>query len=290
MTDAEYPKIADYAVCFLDLLGQRAELRGQSVLPEVADEKEVDELARKIKSTVGMVGLLQTHAKRVLDGLKSLFTAANRAPDPALERLLERTGLEDMKLQRWSDGVVIFSVVRPDTGPENVIRLLHLIYMAGINCLIGLSRGYAIRGGIEIGWAGELRPGELCGSAIARAYELESEVAQYPRIVVGPVVVQRLTEMQQNQSRDPEWATGRAAAQLALELLALDVDGFRVVDYLGPRFRQCAAKPMHQSLIEDAEQFVRSQLDQHRRERNTKLAFRYKLLLSYFETSKPTEA
>ena len=59
-----------------------------------------------------------------------------------------------------------------------------------------LAGRQAIRGGIDVGVAVELRDKELYGPALARAYELESKTANYPRVVLGEELI-RYIQFQQ---------------------------------------------------------------------------------------------
>jgi hypothetical protein len=60
---AESPLIfGNYAVGFIDLLGQRAALRGQQLLPHAQTEEQKQELIATLKASVGSVAALQQHA------------------------------------------------------------------------------------------------------------------------------------------------------------------------------------------------------------------------------------
>jgi hypothetical protein len=52
-----------------------------------------------------------------------------------------------------------------------------------------MSQGWPIRGGIELGLAMDIDNDDIYGPALARAYTLESKVAQYPRIVIGEELI-----------------------------------------------------------------------------------------------------
>ena len=60
---------------------------------------------------------------------------------------------------------------------------------AASSFLTMLAQGQAIRGGIDVGIAVELSEQEIYGSALSRAYELESNTAHYPRIVLWEELV-----------------------------------------------------------------------------------------------------
>ena len=110
---------------------------------------------------------------------------------------------------------------------------------------------------------------------MAHAYELESEVAQYPRIVVGERVV-RLLEAHKNSDEKSIFADlNRSIAELCLKMLLRDVDGVLILHYLGDTFRGAVTQYLHEDLYRDARAFVEGELVRFRTEQNTKLAFRY---------------
>lgn len=53
----------------------------------------------------------------------------------------------------------------------------------------------AFRAGVEVGLGTELDNGEIYGPVLYKAYELESKVAEYPRIVVGKELINYLTTL-----------------------------------------------------------------------------------------------
>ena len=67
--------------------------------------------------------------------------------------------------------------------------------------LVTLVWGHPARGGLDVGLGVEIAPGEVYGAALERAYQLESEVAQHPRLVIGKELVAYL-----------DFLTSRAAA------------------------------------------------------------------------------
>jgi hypothetical protein len=155
-----------------------------------------------------------------------------------------------------------------------------LLALSGVIALLGLGRKRPIRGAIEIAWGAELHPGELYGPVVARAYELESDIAQYPRIVVGAETYRFLRMWSEINEQDHFSQANRNLARRCLSMLYQDEDGRLIVHYLGEAFRDWIGKmPELYSL---AKAFVIEQFEKHQRELNTKLAFRYANLLRYF--------
>jgi hypothetical protein len=102
-------------------------------------------------------------------------------------------------------------------------QLIHLVHA---QATLLADEGLLIRGGVTVGklvksW------GQLFGPAIIRAYELESKIAKYPRIVVGKEVFDELAANAGLWVRDPK--TDQKAVR---GLLRKDDDGELFIDYL----------------------------------------------------------
>jgi hypothetical protein len=104
---------------------------------------------------------------------------------------------------------------------SQVLRMVH------IQSNLLLNEGILLRGGITVGDVA-LSYGQLFGSAVVRGYELESQVARFPRIVVGEEV---LKEAKTNEAL---WThnDGETEVRAVRSLLRRDFDGEYFVDYL----------------------------------------------------------
>src|SRR5690554_7041359 len=54
--------VSNYCACFIDLLGQKDALKGQSVMPDLNDEKKKTEFQSMVMKSVGAITRLQHHA------------------------------------------------------------------------------------------------------------------------------------------------------------------------------------------------------------------------------------
>ncbi len=190
-----------------------------------------------------------------------------------------------MKQQRWSDGLVFYTSMRGE-APMNAIW--DIFCTAGSLYFLGLAEGSPLRGGLDISWGAELHKGELYGPIVANAYELESSVAQYPRIVVGTRVVDYLrVAIQQADESDPIDAINSQLASLCSHMIVTDLDGFHIIDYLGESFTKALfTEETSATLFTQAHSFVSSQFEEFSATKNSKLAIRYKWLLDYFQQRK----
>ncbi|BDA80200.1 hypothetical protein LPTSP3_g31300 [Leptospira kobayashii] len=95
-----------------------------------------------------------------------------------------KTALSKLEISVFSDSIAISSKV------NNIFDVLwasgwiqsHLLYV-----------GILVRGGISIGPTFHQK-GILYGSGLVKAYEIESNIANYPRVVIDPVLLNKLTD------------------------------------------------------------------------------------------------
>lgn len=284
------PEAHNYCVAFIDLLGQREALRDQGLLKRINSEQQRQQFDAVLQKSVLAINKLQKCAESMLaptrePNLNSRYRAALPPEHHAEWDEMQRTRIAT---QRWSDGLVSFLSLGDTEVKCRMNGVFHIFALAGILCLLGLAEAYPVRGAIEVAWGVELYPGELYGAAVARAYEIESEIAQYPRIVVGPGTIQLLEANAANLAKDTYSRQNRDLASLCHRMLFQDADGHWVLHYLGEEFRSAFTKHHHIQLYDAARKFIFEQLHEHKTTQNTKLAFRYSQLLQYFNAHQPT--
>jgi hypothetical protein len=280
----------NYCVSFLDLLGQRDVLRGQGLLPKFNSEDEKKEFYSVIRDSIGAILRLQQQAETILEGILE-----KRADSPLRGQLSpdEQKEWDEMQMarvitQRWSDGLVSFVCLGDQEVKCPMNGVFGIFALAGSICLLGLAGHRPVRGAIDIAWGVELRPGELYGPVVARAYELESEFSQYPRIVVSPQVIQFLDAHRNNPEQDRFSQYNRSLAGVCRGMVLHDVDGLIILHYLGKEFQKSVSQALHSDLYSRARTFIGEQIEQHRRSGNSKLAFRYSHLALYFDAHFPS--
>lgn len=272
----------NYCVSFIDLLGQRDALKGEALLPHFSSEDDRKKFNATLKGTIGAILALQDRADVMMAiGTKDSPMRASIPPE-------HRNDWDEMlrtrvHTQRWSDGLVSFVCLGDQEIKCHMNGIYNIIGQAGSLCLLGLASKHPLRGAIDVAWGVELRPGEIYGASVARAYELESEVAQYPRIVVSDRIIRFLEDHIAHPGQDIFSENNRELAKLCHSMLIRDADGVCLVHYLGDEFQQAITRGQHAYLYSQAMTFVLEQLKTYQASKNSKLAFRYVNLLNYFE-------
>ncbi|KAF1694930.1 hypothetical protein [Pseudoxanthomonas koreensis] len=282
MTEGDGLRLADYVVCFLDLLGQKQAMAGQSLLPSVESPEQYAGFIRQVKASVGKILGIQRNAELMLNGMRQ-----DRDPPGPLSEEQHQQWLDfrrdNTKTQRWSDGLMHFSCMGDASRVQQINGVYSQICMAGAMCLIGLAAKGPVRGGIDIAWGVELHPGELYGPAVANAYHQESVAAQFPRIAVGNKLVEFLKGATLSTGEEVSDRVAKGMASLCLGMLDRDDSGQAYVHYLSSGFEQAVTGAYIRELWPRARGFIGDQIDLHTANRDEKLLGRYLRLAEYFD-------
>lgn len=277
----------NYCVSFVDLLGQKIVLKDQSLLPKMESQDEWEKVHSVIKESLCSIFTLQRQSEAMLQSIKNPnpFPSFKDTLDEELQISWDEANITDIKTHRWSDGLMSFACLNKSKMKCYMNGVHGLFISTGLLCLLGLAKRHPIRGGIESAWGIELQPNELYGPAVARAYEFENDIAQYPRIVVGPKTIEILEIHQADPSQDAHAQCNQALAAKCLNMLIEDADGHWILHYLGKEFQNPfeANAKMYANLYTDARKFVFEQLIEHKNKQDTNLVFRYMHLLKYFD-------
>jgi hypothetical protein len=287
MSSEEPLIVGHYCVSFIDLLGLKDEFEDQDLLPRFESAEEKAKFINKLRNTLGRIKALQRASDRLLKAAleyRSPFREKLQATD---KRTYDQAKEVHLTRQRWSDGLVYFTPLMDGDVKCPINGVYTQLVATGGLCFLGLAVRLPLRGSIDVAWAAEMNAGELYGAAVAKAYELENRVAQYPRIVVGPRVVDYIIRIKKDTASDVYSEYSRRIANLCYDMLALDSDGYHFVHYLSDAFHRIATGEIHQQTYQDSMKFIVEQCERWSRERNTKLAFRYNRLLSYFVAHPP---
>lgn len=267
-------RLGHHLVAFLDVLGQRATFTRLRLPTNTAEETQVKEVLRQ---TAGFVVELRQVFQRQFEAFEA---GSPRMRAHTKEPLRPR-------FVGFSDSFVTSVPLRNDGGDlVRVVIVFSALSAAAIVMLTSLASKHALRGGIDVGLATEIGPEEIYGTALERAYVLESEVAVYPRIVVGDELWKylnsALTEFERQTT--PVAMSVTAIVRKIMELIATDADGNRILDYLGPVVVAHSVPGHKTDMIQPAYNFVLTEQKRLIAKGNAKLIDRYTSLRSYFES------
>lgn len=270
-----------YLVAFVDVLGQKNLLRNLRGLP-ANSEKDFDQFIRLLKETAGTVELLrkiflsffESYNKSTLD--QGQFTEEQKL-------LYSNFKGNELKSHMFSDFFSLSLSLRDGENRVPMSGVYSTMVSAASVMLTMLSEKKIIRGGIDVGIGLELRNGDIYGSAVSRAYEIESKIAQYPRIVIGDELSKYLDAQSKRPVNNLFDDMNKQLAQLCTQFVVIDEDGHPFLDYLGEPFKNVIAGQLSPEIVTNAYKFVVEQWLKFRSQKNSKLALRFMLLRDYFE-------
>lgn len=281
---------SNYCVCFIDLLGQKDAVKGQGLIPRISTPEDAETFNKVVRESILTIEALQDQANNILHGLRPKRKSAwKNSLSKEQHAIWDTLSHSKVKKQHWSDGLMAFSCLGDEQVRCHMNGIYSLFCMAGSLCFIGLGSRAPVRGAIEIAWGVEIKSGELYGPAVARAYELESTVAQFPRVVIGESAVNYLRLQAESTSKGMYADMDRNLARLCLDMIVVGPDKQPMLNYLGGAFRAAVAQDLHASMYSDAHSYVIEQLDTHRASGCAKLISRYEILLDYFNSFPPSE-
>jgi hypothetical protein len=268
-------KLGHHLVAFLDVLGQRERFKGLR-LPKTSEETA--EVAEVLRQTAGFVLELRENFAQQFKSFEAGFTQTKVSVQP--------------KFVGFSDSFVISTPLRGDAGDlVPIVTVFSALFAAAVSMLMALASKHLLRGGIDVGLATEIGPEEIYGTALEKAYVLESQEAESPRIVVGDELwnylnVARMHFEQQSSSQAKSIAK---IIEKMMGLIATDGDGKRVLDYLGPVMVETAGTEdkYREKMVKAAYEFVLAEQNRIEGSGNPKLIARYQALRQYFESRLP---
>lgn len=266
-------KLGHHLVAFLDVLGQRDKFRG---LKKPTSEQEEGEVKEVLRQTAGFVTELRTVFQNQFEAFE--------AGTPNMRRHTKE-GVRP-SFTGFSDSFVT-SVPLREEGHElvPVVTVFSGLSAACVVMLTALASKHPLRGGIDVGLATEIGPGEIYGTALERAYLLESRVAKYPRLVIGDELWRYLNAALTHfeSQTTPVAKAITAIVKKTMQMIVTDADGHRILDYLGPVTAENAGPDHGQLMIQPAYNFVLAEQKLMLEKGDPELIGRYVLLRRYFE-------
>jgi hypothetical protein len=283
-TNKKEKRISWHVVAFLDLLGQQDKLRKLTALPNMENPDEVATFKQEVSDLYRPLYALQTFFNTSIKPWTEATTNENSIM-PFERELIQQFQSTPIFYRRISDSLIINIPLHNDIGKFPCRAIFGLLIATAATFFSCMVHSFAIRGGIDLGLGMDIEEGESYGPALARAHNLESRIAQYPRIVIGEELNRYLEAIATNQSLKIEDKAHAMFASKSRELIVDDEDGNRILDWLGTLYRTSFQHPVEQAL--KVYNFIIQESSKYKEVRNSKLAFRYTLLRNYAEYRLP---
>lgn len=278
-----------YLFAYCDLLGQKEELM------------KITALSHGPETQPAVIAILKRTAGRVMNvrqGFTNYFEAARRGSTDHLERLTPKERAEYLRMRTLTFHQVGFSdsfVISVPLGTSEefgsataAMGMWTALWGLAAMTLMTMSLGIPIRGGVDVERGVTLFSEEVYGPGLVRAYELESTIAKYPRLVIGRGLIDYL-EFLELEGTTKWHAAARSMARKTRELIYRDPDdGQDMLHILAPTVLS-ESPPIDADmakLARAAHEWVQRELDRFRESEQMELRDRYARLLKYFNANR----
>ena len=281
----------NYVVGSFDLLGVSNALCEFQLVPP--DDAEAQKLGEVMGSALAAVCNFRRAFSQTVNDFRTAWRQVTAAGGEAPTGSQAMSALTDchLGLDQFSDLVVVGGRLNSRDGRVSVWPALAIIVGSAVTMIRALASGVPFRGGIEIGVGSDWPELELLGSALVKAHRLEEGAAGWPRILVGKVTVEFVQSFRAQPQADHFGNLNRHFAKQAASFVCRAGDGRLMVDFLGKAFaRRFLARPQRDEycqLVQQAYQFVSSEVKRFRRNHDDKYARRYEALQRYFRSRLP---
>jgi hypothetical protein len=211
------PEYRESIVTFCDILGFSSLVSSQ---PPLVIESKLDAVTR--------------HTKLPKD-MAELFEAASFHFSDSIVRVLPL----DSEANRRGIGIVFYELLDLVHAQMELIR-----------------HGVFLRGGVASGPV-SFTSEQVFGPAMIRAYELESQIAVYPRIIVDPVLIAAITT---NSALRKDTHDAHEEMRYVKGLLRRDLDGIWFVDYLYAGRSEANSPAHYVRMLEDHKEVIEQEL------------------------------
>jgi hypothetical protein len=285
-SDDDIIKFGQYVVGFFDLLGQAELLRQMDFVPRTEGESAA--FTQKLRKTMGPVLVLRSDFQKYFQGITQ--HAPSLVPLMALTKefqdMYARLRDTRLEMQHFFDSVIIYCPVANRFNEVTTIGAHGVLVACGMAMLLSLARQMPLRGAVELGVCGEIAPGDIYGSGVVKAHDLEEGIARYPRIVIGKDLIVFLTRntLKTSQPIPFQQQVNDRLAREALGLICKDCDEVPMIDFLGQGFLDMSRDPAIRIAVKAGFDFVTSECTRFTQEGKADLAERYRQLKRYFHS------
>jgi len=206
-----------YLIVFLDILGQRRILREIRELPTNENDKEA--FLEKVRKTVGKVDKLRNAFKDFFNASKYHVPNTSLVPQENRKEFIASQKSEAY-FYGFSDSII---VAVPLISDDENCTAMNGVYSALVaTCGIGfisLAATITFRAGLDVGIGTQIEGREVYGPALERAYFIESNLAEYPRFVVGKELINYLLWVENQECKTRFGLVAKGMAKFCKEMI-----------------------------------------------------------------------
>jgi hypothetical protein len=268
-----------YLVAYLDLVGQREILRKQLAIPTTPEEER--DFIETARQSLGTVLVLRDMFQKFFDSATQ--HDLSRFP-PEFHDDMRAAMQVEYVMQGMSDSLVI---AVPLDGTNDCCKDMNGIELTFQSiCALAIDAfavGMIFRAGLDIGIAAKIREtNEVYGSAFLRAYQLETEVAESFRFVIGDGLYDFIDTVPTQVAESPFGCLAKHMVANCKRMMKQDLDGWYILDFLGSQVKDTMGDVISPESVLLGQQFAEREYRRFKAAGNFKLRSRYSRLLEYY--------
>jgi hypothetical protein len=228
---------------------------------------------RSILTYFDILGFSELIEKKSAGDISRSIRVVREAAEPRrFKSAIEEVPEADFR--NFSDLCIIRKVIAsPGKFPASGEVFSQILHVVHVQANLLFDEGILLRGGITVGDVA-LSYGQLFGPAVVRAYAIESQIARFPRVVVGEEVLNELRTNPALVVHDPEYDLKETR-----RLLRRDFDGEYFVDYLRVIEQELDDRSEYPALLGKHDEFIKRGLKRYRSKPS--ILAKYKWLREY---------
>jgi hypothetical protein len=280
-----------YVLAFIDILGQKQELN--KLNQDSLSHKETQKIFQK---TAGKVLDLRDELNKNFEEFESFIHLEHKQ-----EFKKEILPFNKLQISSLSDLITGFTSLEKRDNPMFLysLALEGFLLSVGFTFINLLAKDIKVRGAIDIGVAVKVDQNEIYGQPLNWAYHLESNVADYPRILISGRTIKFLQNSYEKLNKELNTKYYKYSQSVAYEdfepnfnknylnekvskLIAQDKDGNYILNYLGSAFIKHIKRGKAEQTVINAYKNLQVEFNKHQINSNTKLMSRYEKAIEYF--------
>jgi hypothetical protein len=270
-----------HIVAFVDILGQ------SRVVDSFKDTEwwQMNDLTKDLLNK--SYGRVSRFRKIFTDYLKSFCKPAvldnvfKKLVDPEDSSAWDHFGEKRILIKTLSDSLILTCPLQIENGHIPLKSIFGILTACAIGSLNALNYDFAIRGAVELGpCIFDPKSKEVYGTALNDAVKYE-KMADWPRIVVGPMLVKYLTDCSELKSDQMMQKINSGLASTCLSAISKDDAGTYYLDIFKSAFDDINKSPETNKIIEGAIKFTEEQLVIY--QNDEKIRQKYENLMAYLK-------
>jgi len=279
-------KINYYLAVFIDVLGQGKKLAEIKSLPR--NNEETEKFNRLFRETVGAVKGLHITFERYFKSYNKISDKTQAdidTWDEPTRKIFLQSREHNLKYLNFSDTVVLYFSLDRESNKAPMRSIYTALSSAAACFLINLSSKIPLRGAINIGIGTELNKSGIYGPILQNLHYLESEIAEYPRIIIGDELIKMIEVFERAEiiPNDMFQLMDKATIPSIKQLIATDEDGKRILNYLDKSISE-SLLGRNREVYEKLSSFIEEQVNLNAD--NEKLLKRYENVQKYVQKNK----